>query len=110
MAEDLAAGTDRPPVNGRWAFSIGALWGLLTPVVHIAMMRGDLPAPSLDLLGVLRVAVDLPFIVAIGLETAIGRSSPSLPEVSAVAMAVGAFAVWGVWRIAVLVRRRFRRW
>ena len=96
-------------MRGGWAFSIGAIWGLLSPVIHIAMMRGGLPAPSLDPLGVLRVAVDLPFIAAVGLETAIGRPSPSLPEVSAVAIAVGAVAVWGAWRIVVLVRRRFRR-
>ena len=97
-------------MRGGWAFSIGAIWGLLSPVIHIAMMRGGLPAPSLDPLGVLRVVVDLPFIAAVGVEVAVGRPSPALPEVAVIAMAIGAFAVWGIARVVVLVRRRFRRW
>lgn len=110
MVEDLTAGTHGPALRGGWAFSIGAIWGLLSPVIHIAMMRGGVPAPSLDPLGVLLVAVDLPFIAAAGLETAIGRPSPSLLEMAMVAMIVGAVAVWGIVRVVVLVRRRSRRW
>jgi hypothetical protein len=74
------------------------------------MMRGDLPAPSFDPIGMLRVAIDLPFIAAAGLEVALGRSSPSLQEMALVAMVIAAFAVWAVWRLVVLVRRRFQRW
>ena len=97
-------------MKGGWPFTIGAIWGLLTPVVHIAMMRGSLPPPASDPLGVLRVAVDLPFIAAAGIETAIGRPSPSLPEIAFVALLVGGFAVWAIAKVVVLVRNRFRRW
>jgi hypothetical protein len=73
------------------------------------MMRGNLPAPSFDPIAMLIVAIDLPFIAAAGLEVALGRPAPSLPEMALVAMFIAASAVWAVWRVVVLVRLRYRR-
>jgi hypothetical protein len=95
---------------GGWPFSIGAIWGLLSPVTHLAMMRDSLPPPALDPLGVLRVAVDLPFMLAAGVEVAAGRPSTSLQEMALVAMVIGALLLWIPYRLFRFVRRRMRRW
>jgi hypothetical protein len=95
---------------GGWPFTVGAIWGLLSPVIHIAMTGVSLPAPSLDPLGILRVAVDLPFIMAAGVEVAVGRPSPSLQEMALVGMVVGALTLWIPYRLFLFVRRRMRRW
>lgn len=110
MAEDVATWAGGLALKSGWPFTIGAIWGLLAPVIHVAMMRGSLPPPDKDPLGLLRVFIDLPFIAAAGIETAIGRPSPSLPEIAFVALLVGGSSVWAIVKVVALVRRRFQRW
>ena len=92
------------------ALAVGVVWGAIAPIVHIAMFRGGLPAPAFDVLGVLRVVLDLPFIAALALLSLLGMPSASLAVVVLAALVSGcalvlvAYASWH-WR---LLRARAR--
>jgi hypothetical protein len=69
----------------------GLLWGVIATAVFLSMFRGFLPAPGQVPLPV-AIVLDLlylPFLLAAGIETAIGHSSPGLAEIVAVTLASG---------------------
>lgn len=70
----------------------GVAWGVVAAAVFLAMFRGDLPAPGQLVLPVAigMVVLYLPFLVAGGLETAVGRGSAPLAEIIGVTLASGA--------------------
>jgi hypothetical protein len=70
----------------------GIVWGVVAAVVFAAMFRGSITAPG-DAglpLSIVMVALYLPFVIAAGLETAVGRPSPTFAEIIAVAIGAGA--------------------
>lgn len=85
----------------------GILWGVTAGVVFAAMRGHLLPAPhevALPL-AVALVFAYLPFIVAVGLEVLLGRSSHTFAEVIGVTIACGlAMGLVASWLIA-LARR-----
>ena len=86
---------------------LGIAWGGVATLVHLAMFRGDLPAPADSALpiAVLLYLVRAPFIAAIYLSTfALGRSSPTLVELVIESLIFGAIA--GVMAAALLLRAR----
>jgi hypothetical protein len=67
-------------------------WGAVAAAVFLAMFRGDLGAPG-DVglpVAIGLVLLQLPFVVAAGLETAAGRPSPAFAEIIGVTLASGA--------------------
>jgi protein-S-isoprenylcysteine O-methyltransferase Ste14 len=96
------------------ALAIGAaagfVWGVVGAAVFLAMFRGSIAAPG-DValpLAIVLVGVYLPFVVAAGLETAAGRSSPSLGEIISVTLATGA-ALGLLVSAGITLVRRFGR-
>ena len=73
---------------------LGATWGVVATLTHLAMFRGYLPAPtdSSLVIAVLLYLVRAPFIAALYLSTLIGRSSSSLVELVAEALVSGIIA------------------
>jgi hypothetical protein len=69
----------------------GLLWGVIATAVFIGMFRGPLPAPGQVPLpvAIVLVLLYLPFLVAAGIETAVGRGSSALTEIVAVTLASG---------------------
>jgi hypothetical protein len=65
---------------------------VVAAAVFLAMFRGDLPAPGQVILpfAIGLVLLYLPFLVAAGLETAVGRGSAPLAEIIGVTLASGA--------------------
>jgi len=73
---------------------LGATWGVVATLTHLAMFRGYLPAPtdSSLVIAVLLYLVRAPFIAALYLSTLIGRNSSSLVELVAEALVSGMIA------------------
>jgi len=69
----------------------GLFWGVIAAAVFIGMFRGLLPAPGQVPLpvAIVLVLLYLPFLVAAGIETAVGRGSSALTEIVAVTLASG---------------------
>ena len=93
-------------MNGRLVIGtgLGAVWGVIATLVHLAMFRGDLPAPAESSfpVAVLLCIVRAPFVAAIYLSTAIGRNSSTLVELVVEALVFGAIA--GAVTAAALTR------
>ena len=71
------------------AFGIG--WGVFAGCVFVAMRAHLLPAPlevSLPF-AIGLISAYLPVVIALGVETLLGRSSPSLAEVMGMTVACG---------------------
>ena len=70
----------------------GVAWGVVAVVVFLGMFRGDVAAPGAAEvpLAIALVALYLPFVIAAGLETAVGRPSPVFAEIIGMTIAVGA--------------------
>jgi hypothetical protein len=70
----------------------GLLWGVIATTVFLSMFRGLLPAPAGAPLPIAigLILLDVPFQIAVGVETAIRHSSPALAEIVAVTLASGA--------------------
>ena len=87
--------------------AIGAAWGLVARGVHLAMFSGafsppaDLPLPF----AIALLLLDLPLLAALYLETALARSSPTLNEVTALAVLCGAVIATAVATVLRWVRR-----
>ena len=87
--------------------AIGATWGLVATGVHLAMFSGLLPPPG-DLplpLAITVVLADLPLLGALFIETAVGRGSPTLNEVTAVSIVCGAMIAIALAAVVFGVRR-----
>src|SRR5712691_615964 len=69
----------------------GTVWAAIAVATFAAMFRGLLPAPGeLALpLAIGLVTVYFPFLVAVGLESLLGRNSSSYAEIVVVAVACG---------------------
>ena len=87
--------------------AIGAVWGFVASGVHLAIFGGLLPAPGeLPLpLAIAVVLVDLPLLGALFLETAVGRGSPTLSEVTTVSILSGAVIAIALAAFVFRVRR-----
>jgi hypothetical protein len=93
----------------------GGAWGVIATLVHLAMFRGLLPAPTESslLIALLLYVVRAPFVAAIGIFVALGRRSSTLEELlvgalilgSTAGVAVGAVLA-GSWRSANRSTRR----
>jgi hypothetical protein len=85
----------------------GLLWGVVAATVFIGMFRGLLPAPGQVPLpfAIALVLLYLPFLVASGIETAVGRSSSGLTEIVAVTLASGTALGLFVTGLIALARR-----
>jgi hypothetical protein len=87
--------------------AIGAAWGLVATGAHLAIFSGLLPPPG-DLplpLAITVVLTDLPLLGALFLETAAGRGSPTLNEVTAVSIVSGALIAIALAAVVFGVRR-----
>jgi membrane associated rhomboid family serine protease len=86
--------------------ALGAAWGVIATLTHLAMFRGDLPAPTESSFGVavLLYLARAPFLAAIFLSTAIGRNSSTLVELLIEALVFG--VIVGVTVAALLTRPR----
>ena len=86
--------------------ALGATWGVIATLTHLAMFRGNLPAPtdSSFVMAVLLYLVRAPFIAAIYLSTLIGRNSSTLVELVFEALVFGVIA--GIVIAAVLKTSR----
>ncbi|MGH2471296.1 MAG: hypothetical protein ACRDG6_02690 [Candidatus Limnocylindria bacterium] len=92
----------------------GVVWGVVAAAVFLAMFRGDLPAPGQLVLplAIGMVVLYLPFLVAAGFETAVGRGSAPLAEIIGVTVAAGAglgLLVSAAMALAQKARDRRRR-
>lgn len=88
----------------------GLLWGVPAAALWAAMYGDLLPAPNelgFPLLVIPALAL-VPLIVATGLETIVGRSSPSLGEHLAATVACGLALGLALTWLAMLVRRGAR--
>jgi hypothetical protein len=86
----------------------GTVWGFIAAAVFLAMFRGAIPAPGeAGLAAILVVLLYFPFLVAVAVETAAGRTS-SFAEI--VGLTVASDAGLGILTIAGvdLVRRLAR--
>jgi protein-S-isoprenylcysteine O-methyltransferase Ste14 len=85
----------------------GLIWGVVAAAVFVAMFRGDLPAPGRAGLpvAIAMVVLYLPFLVAAGLETAVGRGSAPFAEIIGVTLASGAGLGLLVSAVIALARR-----
>lgn len=85
----------------------GLLWGVLAASVWAAMYGGLVPAPQeIGLPALIIPALALvPLIVAAGLETMVGRASPSLGEHLAATVVCGLALGLALGWLAMLVRR-----
>lgn len=85
----------------------GLLWGVLAASVWAAMYSGLIPAPQeIGLPALIIPALALvPLIVAAGLETMVGRASPSLAEHLAATVVCGLALGLALGWLAMLVRR-----
>ena len=91
------------------AAAVGAGWSIVATLVHLAMFRRLLPAPSEGSLpvAVALYAVRAPFVAAIYLSGSITRrTSPDLGELVVEAVVIGILAALA---IAALARRWRRR-
>lgn len=85
----------------------GAIWGFIAAAVFLAMFRGAVPAPGeagVPIAFVL-VLLYLPFLVAVAVEAAAGRTSPSFAEIVGVTLAAGAGLALSAIAGIELVRR-----
>jgi hypothetical protein len=84
----------------------GAAWALIATSVHLALFRGLLP--SYDQLAfplALALAlVDLPLLVGLYIETALGRGSITFAEVIAVSVLSGVLLSLALTELAISVR------
>ena len=85
----------------------GLLWGVIATAVFLSMFRGLLPAPAEAPLPIAigLVLLDLPFQIAVGVETAVGRGSSALTEIVAVTLASGTALGLFVTGLIALARR-----
>jgi hypothetical protein len=85
----------------------GAAWGAVAATVFAAMFRGLLPAPGEVAIpfAIGLVVLYFPFLVAGGLETLLGRSSPSFAEVVGVTVACGTALGLAASSLIALARR-----
>jgi hypothetical protein len=85
----------------------GLFWGVIAAAVFIGMFRGLLPAPGEVPLpvAIALVLLYLPFLVASGIETAVGRASSGLTEIVAITLASGTALGLFVTGLIALARR-----
>ena len=86
--------------------AFGVAWSVIASGVHLAVFRGLLPSyDQLALpLAFALVVVDLPLLVGLYIETALGRSSIPFAEVIVVSILSGVLLALGL--AAVLLRAR----
>lgn len=100
MAKRLAVGA-----------ACGIVWAVIAAAVFAAMFRGLLPAPGDVALpfAIGLVFLYLPFLVAAGLESLLGRNSASFAEIVGVTLACGMALGLAASSLIALARRGHRK-